>query len=45
MITESFNIYHTRVVQNPCIHIGLSEGVGIVPLLHSLDVYFSCVRG
>ena len=43
MILESLDLGHTEVVQTPYIHIGISEVVGIVPLLHSLHVHFSCV--
>ena len=40
MILESLNEVNTTIVQNPYIHIELSEFVGIVPLLHFLHVHF-----
>ena len=45
VILGSLNIYHTTVVQTPCIHIRLSEDLYIVTLLHSRHVHFYCVWG
>ena len=37
---SSMNDVNTTIVQTPYINIGLSEFVGIVPLLHFLHVHF-----
>ena len=43
MVSESFNIDHTIVVQTPCIHVGLSEVLGMLLLLLYQHVHFYCV--
>ena len=39
------NIYHTTLANTAVIHIGISEDLDIVPLIHSLHIHFSCIRG
>ena len=43
--SESLNIYHNMVVPNTCIHIDISEVVGIVTLLCSPTAHIYCVWG